>query len=153
MFPSATTYDNDTRSHAHVGAAGRIYNDWAPRLLSVLRIVTGFLFIAHGTQKMLGFPAGPEMRQPELMSLPGLAGVLELFGGALILVGLFTRPVAFVLSGLMAFAYFMAHAPQGFWPILNRGELAVLYCFVFLYLSAAGGGEWSLDRLFHRSRT
>jgi putative oxidoreductase len=150
MFPSDTTYD--TRSRAHVGAAGKIYNDWAPRLLSVLRIITGFLFIAHGTQKLLGFPAGPEMRQPELMSLPGLAGVLELFGGALILIGWFTRPVAFVLSGLMAVAYFMAHAPQGFWPIINRGELAVLYCFVFLYLSAAGGGEWSLDRLFDRSR-
>ena len=146
----------DTRPSTLPGSptntVGKIYTDWAPRLLSVLRIVTGFLFMAHGTQKLLGFPAGPDMRQPELMSLPGLAGVLELFGGALILIGLFTRPVAFVLSGLMAVAYFMAHAPQGFWPILNRGELAALYSFVFLYLSAAGGGEWSLDRLL-RSRS
>lgn len=103
--------------------------------------------MAHGGQKLLGFPAPPELHQPPLMSLPGLAGVLELFGGALILVGLFTRPVAFVLSGTMAVAYFMAHAPQGFWPILNHGELAVVYSFLFLYLAAAGGGEWSVDRL------
>lgn len=151
MFPSDTTYD--TRPAVRIKEAGKIYNAWPPRLLSVMRIITGFLFIAHGSQKLLGFPAGPDMRQPELMSLPGLAGVLELFGGALILVGLFTRPVAFVLCGLVAVAYFMAHAPQGFWPILNRGELAVLYCFVFLYLSAAGGGEWSLDRLVLGSRT
>jgi putative oxidoreductase len=121
--------------------------------LSVLRIVTGFLFMAHGTQKLLGFPAEPGMQQPPLMSLVGLAGVLELFGGALILIGLFTRPVAFVLSGFMAVAYFMAHAPQGFWPILNRGELAVVYCFLFLYLAAAGGGEWSVDRLLRSSRS
>ncbi len=151
MFPSDTTYD--TRPAVRIKEAGKIYNAWAPRLLSVLRIIAGFLFMAHGSQKLLGFPAGPDMRQPELMSLPGLAGVLELFGGALLLLGLFTRPVAFVLSGLMAVAYFMAHAPQGFWPILNRGELAVLYCFVFLYLSAAGGGEWSLDRLLRSSRS
>jgi putative oxidoreductase len=142
-----------TRSGVRVSTAGKIYNEWSVRLLSVLRIITGFLFMAHGSQKLLGFPAGPDMRQPELLSLPGLAGVLELFGGALILIGLFTRPVAFVLSGLMAVAYFMAHAPQGFWPILNRGELAVIYCFVFLYLAAAGGGEWSLDRLLRSSRS
>jgi len=151
MFPSDSTFDSGSRVCA--GPVGKIYTEWAPRLLSVMRIITGFLFVAHGTQKLLGFPAGPDMHQPELMSLPGLAGVLELFGGALILVGLFTRPVAFVLSGLMAVAYFMAHAPQGFWPILNHGELAVLYCFVFLYLSAAGGGEWSLDGLLRSSRS
>jgi len=117
---------------------------WAPRLLSVLRIVTAFLFMAHGAQKLLGFPA-PMTSPPALFSLIGLAGTLELVGGALLLVGLFTRPVAFILCGEMAFAYFMAHAGQGFWPLLNRGELAALYCFVFLYLAAAGGGPWSLD--------
>jgi putative oxidoreductase len=123
---------------------------WTPLLLSVLRIVTAFLFVEHGTQKWLSFPA-PGARPTQLMSLSGAAGVLELAGGFLLLFGLFTRPVAFVLSGLMAFAYFIAHAPQGFWPILNRGELAALYCFVFLYLAAAGGGPLSLDRwLRHR---
>jgi putative oxidoreductase len=124
---------------------------WAPRLLSVLRIVTAFLFMAHGAQKLLGFPA-PMPKSPELFSLLGLAGSLELVGGLLLLVGLFTRPVAFILSGEMAFAYFMAHAGQGFWPLLNRGELAALYCFVFLYLAAAGGGPWSLDHVW-RSRS
>jgi len=117
---------------------------WSPRLLSLLRIVTGFLFMAHGTQKWLGFPV-PRVTPMELWSLGGAAGLLELVGGALILIGLFTRPVAFVLSGLMAFAYFIGHAPQGFWPIVNRGELAALYCFVFLYFAAAGGGPWSVD--------
>jgi putative oxidoreductase len=98
----------------------------------------------HGAQKLLSFPAPPPA-PPALFSLLGLAGLLELFGGLFLLLGLFTRPVAFVLSGFMAVAYFMAHATQGFWPLLNRGELAVLYCFVFLYLAAAGGGPWSLD--------
>ena len=118
---------------------------WSPRLLSVLRFVTAFLFIAHGTQKLFDFPV-PRSSPLELWSLIGLAGVLEVAGGALLLVGLFTRPVAFVMSGLMAFAYFIAHAPQGFWPLVNRGELAALYCFVFLYLAAAGGGPWSVDQ-------
>ena len=121
---------------------------WAPHLLSVLRIVTAFLFLTHGMQKLLSFPA-PFSRPVELFSLMGLAGTLELVGGALLILGLFTRPVAFILSGEMAFAYFMAHAPQGFWPLLNRGELAALYCFVFLYLAAAGAGPWSVDRLRH----
>src|SRR5919108_3704191 len=124
---------------------------WAPRLLSVLRIVTAFLFIAHGTQKLLNFPVAPP-KAPALFSLIGLAGTLELVGGALLLLGLFTRPVAFILSGEMAFAYFMAHAPQGFWPIVNRGELAALYCFVFLYLAAAGGGAWGVDRLWRPAK-
>ncbi len=120
--------------------------EWAPRLLSVLRIIAALLFMQHGTQKLLGFP--PSGRPgPELVSLLGLAGVLELVGGALLLLGLFTRPVAFLLAGEMAVAYWMAHAPRGFFPILNAGELAALYCFVFLYLAAAGGGEWSLDRV------
>jgi len=121
------------------------WSNWSPVLLSVLRIVTGFLFMQHGGMKLLGFPGAGD-HKVELMSLMGFAGCLELIGGGLILIGLFTRPVAFILAGEMAFAYFMAHAPQGFWPVLNQGESAVLFCFVFLYLSAAGGGPWSLDR-------
>jgi putative oxidoreductase len=120
--------------------------EWAPRLLSVLRIVAALIFLEHGTQKLLGFPASPNGGMPALFSLYGLAGVLELVGGALLAVGLFTRPVAFVLSGQMAVAYFMGHAPRSFFPLLNGGDAAILYCFVFLYLSAAGGGAWSLDR-------
>jgi putative oxidoreductase len=123
----------------------RFFAKWSSRLLSVLRIVTGFLFMQHGVQKLFGVLVVPPKTAVELFSLMGIAGVLEFFGGLLILVGLFTRPAAFILSGLMAFAYFMAHAPKGFWPVLNKGELAVLYCFVFLYFAAAGGGEWSLD--------
>ena len=123
---------------------------WAPLLLSVLRIVAGFLFVAHGTQKWLEFPV-PRGGPTTLMSLSGVAGLFELVGGALLMIGLFTRPVAFVLSGLMAFAYFIAHAPAGFWPIVNRGELAALYSFVFLYFAAAGGGPWSIDRLLRRA--
>ena len=126
---------------------------WEPRALSVLRIVAGFLFMVHGTQKLFGFPAGlkPSPTFP-LGSMMGFAGLLEFAGGLLLLLGLFTRPVAFVLSGLMAVAYFYAHARSGFWPILNRGELAALYCFVFLYLVFAGGGAWSLDNLLRRRR-
>lgn len=123
---------------------------WAPYLLSVLRIVTAFLFMEHGTMKLFGFPA--PMGDIPLFSLMGVAGSLEVFGGFLILIGLFTRPVAFLLSGEMAFAYFMAHAPNGFWPVLNHGEPAALYCFIFLYLAAADGGPWSLDRLFGQRR-
>lgn len=126
------------------------YASWTPRLLSVLRIITGFLLVPHGAQKLFGFLAPPGAQTPPLVSLMGFAGVLEFFGGLLFLVGLFTRPIAFILSGLMAVAYFMAHAPQGFLPFQNKGELAVLYCFVFLFFSAAGGGEWSLDRLLRR---
>lgn len=120
---------------------------WQPRLLSVLRIMTGLLFMQHGTAKLLGFPALDYFAELELFSLLGLSGVLELFGGALIALGLFTRPVAFILSGMMAVAYFMAHAPQGFYPLVNQGELAVLYCFVFLYFVAAGPGPWSVDAM------
>ncbi len=127
-----------------------IFQTWQPRILSLLRAVTGFLFMLHGSTKILGYPG--EQRGPfELFTLSGTAGALELVGGFLILIGLFTRPTAFVLSGLMAFAYFLAHAPQGFWPLLNGGELAALYSFVFLYLFAAGGGEWSLDHLRAKS--
>ena len=129
----------------------RFLEAWQPRVLSVMRIVTAFLFMQHGGQKLLGFP-GPPRAPFELFSLIGLAGILELFGGLLILVGLFTRPTAFLLSGFMAVAYFMVHAPRGFWTLLNAGELAVMYCFVFLYLSVAGGGEWSVDRILSTRR-
>lgn len=122
---------------------------WTPRLLSVLRMVAALLFIEHGLQKWLAFPV-PRSSPTVFWSLGGVAGLFELFGGLLLLLGLFTRPVAFVLSGLMAFAYFIAHAPRGFWPIVNGGELAALYCFVFLYLAAAGGGPWSVDRWVRR---
>src|SRR5947199_8213444 len=120
---------------------------WAPRLLSVLRIVTAFLFMAHGAQKLLGFPT-PMTSPPALFSLIGIAGALETVGGGLLLVGLFTRPVAFLLSGEMAFAYFMGHAPSGFWPVLNMGTPAVLCCFLWLYVSAAGPGPWRVDVMF-----
>jgi putative oxidoreductase len=118
---------------------------WAPRLLSILRIMTGLLFLQHGTAKLLKIPVIPMFANLSLTSPPGIAGILELVGGVLMVVGLFTRSAAFILSGLMAVAYFMAHAPKGFYPILNAGELAALYCFVFLYIAAAGPGPWSLD--------
>ncbi len=118
---------------------------WAPRLLSILRIMTGLLFLQHGTAKYLKIPVVPMFANVSPMSPSGIAGILELVGGVLIILGLFTRSVAFILSGLMAVAYFMAHAPRGFYPILNAGELAILYCFVFLYIAAAGPGPWSVD--------
>ncbi|HWT03474.1 MAG TPA: DoxX family protein [Pyrinomonadaceae bacterium] len=135
---------------------------WGPRVLSVLRIVAAFMLLQHGMQKIFGVllpPADPGAPQShgtfEWLSLAGIAGILEFVGPLFLLLGLFTRPVAFILSGLMAFAYFIGHFKQGwygFWPILNRGELAALYSFVFLYLAAAGGGAWSLDRLLRRDR-
>jgi putative oxidoreductase len=117
---------------------------WAPRLLSVLRIVAGLQFLEHGTQKFFSFPmrAGAE---PALTSLLGVQGCLEIVGGLLIILGLFTRPVAFILAGDMAAAYFVSHFPKSFFPVLNGGDTAILFCFVFLYLAAAGGGVWSLD--------
>ncbi len=118
-----------------------------PKLLSLLRIVLAFTFTAHGCQKLFDFPAS-DHKLESLLSLAGIAGILEFFGGVLLLIGLFTRPVAFVLSGLMAVAYFMAHQPRGFHPIVNGGELAVVYCWTFLYLAAAGGGAWSADALW-----
>lgn len=120
---------------------------YADELLGILRIVAAFMFIQHGTQKIFGFPV--ESRGPfELFSLsPGLAGIMEVVGGFLLLIGLFTRPVAFLCSGLMAFAYWMAHAPRGFflWTVGNGGDAAVLYCFLFLYIAAVGAGKWSVD--------
>lgn len=126
---------------------------WTARMLSVFRIVVGLLFICHGTQKLFGFPPSATPMPPfSLTSQIGIAGILETFGGALIILGLFTRPVAFVLAGEMAFAYHMAHFPRGSFPISNGGELAVLYCFSFLYLLFAGGGAWSVDAMIARNR-
>lgn len=119
-----------------------------PHLLSAFRVMTGLLFLQHGTMKLLSIPQTPMSGGTDAMTLT--TGTLELVGGALIVIGLFTRPVAFILSGMMAVAYFMAHAPQGFYPLLNGGELAVMYCFAFLYLSAAGGGPWSLDAIIRK---
>ena len=126
------------------------YSKWTPRVLSVLRVVAGFLIMQHGMQKLLGLPAPMPGGTVPLLSLFGVSGALELVVGVLVLLGLFTRLAAFILSGEMAVAYFMAHAPQGFWPLLNKGELAALYSFVFLFLAVAGGGEWALDRLLRR---
>ena len=130
------------------------WRSWAPYLLSVLRIVAAFLFIQFGTAKVFGFPAAimPGGGTAPMGSLPWVAGSLETYGGLLLLVGLFTRPVAFLLSGEMAFAYFIGHAPNGFWPVLNQGHPAVQFCFLFLYLSAAGAGPWSLDAVRDRAR-
>lgn len=133
------------------GLAAR-WRSWAPQLLSILRIVAAFLFIQVGTAKLFAFPGAvmPGGGTAAAWSLPWIAGVLEVLGGGLLLLGLFTRPVAFILSGEMAVAYFYGHAPLGFWPVLNQGAVAVIYCFVFLYLSAAGPGPWSLDALRQR---
>ena len=124
---------------------GPIPSRWSSHLSSVLRIVAAFTFTSHGTQKLLAFPVREPRDPVPLVSMLGLAGVLETVGGLLLLLGLFTRPVAFLLAGQMAFAYFIAHAPRGFWPLLNGGEVAVLFCFVWLYLAAAGPGPWSLN--------
>jgi putative oxidoreductase len=117
---------------------------------ALLRAVTGLMFWQHGAQKLFGWLDGRQVQ--DLTSLMGLAGVLEFFGGLLIIVGLFTRPVAFILSGEMAFAYFMAHAPRALWPIMNRGEVVVLFCFTFLFFAAHGAGRYSLDGLVRRPR-
>ena len=126
---------------------------WRERMLSVLRMVTGLVFMLHGTQKLLAWPVSEPRPAVELASLMGVAGILELVGGFLILIGLFTRPVAFLLAGEMAVAYFMAHFPNSFWPVLNQGEAAVLYCFIFLYLFVAGPGVWSVDAAMRGRRT
>jgi putative oxidoreductase len=125
----------------------------APAMLSVLRIVTGLIFLEHGSQKLLGFPPPlPPMPSPAPFTLFWFGGILELFGGIAILIGLFTRPVAFLLAGEMAVAYWMFHAPKSPFPAVNMGDAAILYCFVFLYLSAAGAGPWSLDSALWRKR-
>jgi putative oxidoreductase len=120
-------------------------NAWAPRIRSVLRIFAGLEIIQHGTGKILGFPVVPSFANVQIGSLLGFGGLIELIGGALFILGLFTRPVAFILCGFTAVAYFMVHAPKSFFPVLNGGELAALYCFVFLYFVFAGAGPWSVD--------
>ena len=124
---------------------------WTPRILGLLRIIVGFLYLQHGTAKLFGMPHVAMFDGLQLVSILGLAGLLELVGGLLILIGLFTRQTAFILSGEMAVAYFMAHAPNGFLPMLNQGELAVVYCFVFLYFSVAGAGAYSMDEMRNRT--
>jgi putative oxidoreductase len=125
---------------------------YAPYALAVLRIVTALIFLEHGAQKLFGFPAEPPGGLPPSFSFFWVGGVLEFFGGLLVLVGLFTRPVAFILAGEMAIAYWMFHAPQNFFPALNGGDAAILYCFVFLYLVFAGPGPWSMDQAREGSR-
>jgi putative oxidoreductase len=128
---------------------------WTSLVLSILRIVAALILMQHGSQKLFHYPPsgapGPVVPLV-LMSQTGLAGILEFFGGMFLLLGLFTRPVAFILSGEMAVAYFQVHAPRAFLPIVNRGELAAMLCFVFLYLAFAGGGSWSVDGVMRRSR-
>ena len=130
------------------------WSSWAPYFHSLLRIIAGFLLIPAGTMKLFAFPAGmpPDGGTAEVMSQIWIGGVLELVGGVLLLIGLFTRPTAFILSGQMAVAYFMVHIHINFWPILNNGEITVLYAFLFLWLSAAGPGPWSLDQAMGRKR-
>ena len=124
---------------------------WAPRALSVLRIITGLMIIQHGMAKLLGFPAVAQFANLNPMSLIGAAGFIELIGGALLIIGFLTQPVAFIVSGEMAFAYFMAHAPKSFFPLVNGGTLAIAFCFTCLYLSTAGAGPWSVDAATKRA--
>jgi putative oxidoreductase len=125
------------------------FNTWTPRAQALLRIVTAYMFLTHGTAKLLGMPHVAAFEKLQLFSLLGLAGTIEIVGSALLLLGLFTRPAAFIMSGEMAFAYFMGHAPRGstLLPLLNQGELAIEWCFVFLFFSVAGAGAWSVDGL------
>jgi putative oxidoreductase len=134
-------------SKTAMAAEQRFFDTWNPRALATLRIVAAFLFLQHGTAKLFHVPHVAEFDSLHALSLIGLAGALEIVGGLLLLLGLFTRLAAFILCGEMAVAYFMAHAPQGhfFTPALNQGEEAVLYCFIFLFLSVAGGGAWGID--------
>jgi len=124
----------------------RFLEPYTSQLLSILRIMSGLLLLQHGTTKYLNFPVS-RMNDASPLTMGGAAGLIELVGGVLIVIGLLTRPVAFVLSGTMAVAYFYAHGLKNFFPLLNGGELAALYCFVFLYIAAAGGGAWSIDRM------
>ena len=123
---------------------------WAPRVLSILRIVAALIFLLHGTQKLLGFP--PHPNPPAMFALSWWAAVIEIVGGPLLLIGLWTRPVAFILAGEMAFAYWLGHAPRNLFPVLNGGDAAILYCFVFLYIFFAGPGPWSVDAMMRKNR-
>src|ERR1039458_1385683 len=150
-FPSEPRRDTN---QARQNFGGTIMNEtiaaWTPRALSVLRIITGLLIIQHGMGKIIHFPALPAYANVQPLSLLGAAGFVELIGGALLILGLFTRPAAFILSGEMAFAYFIVHAPKDFHPLINGGTLAILYCFTCLYLSTAGAGPWSVDAAMKR---
>ena len=139
----AIAAENEKQGKSNVSSLESRLAAYRPHALAILRIITALLFMAHGTAKLFSFP--DIGMNPPLFSLFGLAAVLEVVGGVLLVIGLFTRPVAFILAGEMAVAYFMAHAPQSFFPIVNNGESAILFCFVFLYLVAAGAGAWSLD--------
>jgi putative oxidoreductase len=123
---------------------------WTPRALSVLRIITGLMIIEHGMGKIIGFPVVPAYADVQPLSLIGAAGLIELIGGALLILGLWTQPAAFIVSGEMAVAYFMVHAPKSFFPLINGGTLAIMYCFTCLYLSTAGAGPWSVDAAMKR---
>jgi putative oxidoreductase len=127
--------------------AHALTNVWAPRLRAALRIISALLFLEHGLVKVIGFPADAAPGPQALLSFFGIAGLIETVGGVLLLIGLFTRPVAFLLAGEMAVGYFMVHAPAAFYPAINGGDAAILFCFVFLYLAAAGPGAWSLDEM------
>lgn len=124
---------------------------WSPRATSVFRIITGLMIIEHGMAKLIGFPSVPAFAKLQPLSLIGAAGFIELIGGALLILGLFTQPAAFILAGEMAFAYFIAHAPKSFYPLVNGGTLAIAYCFACLYLATAGAGPWSLDAAMKRN--
>ena len=123
----------------------KLQSEWEPRVLSILRIVVGLLFMEHGLAKLIGFPTAA--LHPAMFQLLWFAGVIEAFGGLLLAVGLFTSPVAFIMSGEMAVAYFYSHAARNFFPLINGGDAAILYCFIFFYIFVAGGGAWSMDRL------
>jgi putative oxidoreductase len=124
---------------------------WRPQLLSVLRIITGLMIIQHGMAKHIGYPPVPALANVQPLSMIGAAGFIELIGGALLILGLLTRPVAFIIAGEMAFAYFIAHFPKSFYPVLNGGSLAIMYCFSCLYLACAGPGPWSVDAVMKRN--
>ncbi len=134
-------------------ARTELWETWAPRVRSILRIVSGLIFLAHGTQKFLSFPAGEYAGSGLALDNPGaFAGIIELVCGLLITLGLFTRPAAFLASGTMAVAYWIAHAPQNFFPVNNGGDAAILYCFLFLYFVFAGPGPWSIDAMLRRGK-
>ena len=141
-------------SSGNISTLGARWSAWAPRLQSVLRIVAACLFTQVGTMKIFAFPIGipPNGSTVKLLSQIGAAGILELVGGALLLLGLFTRPVAFILAGEMAVAYFQVHFPRGLWPIMNGGTDAILYCFLWLSFSAGGAGPWSLDAMLSKNK-
>jgi len=142
---------NDARHNLGETIMTETLNAWAPRALSVLRIITGLMIIEHGMAKLIGYPVVAAFANLKLFSLLGAAGAIELVGGALLILGLFTQPAAFILSGEMAVAYFMVHAPRGFYPLINGGTLAIIYCFACLYLSTAGAGPWSVDAQMKRT--